>query len=172
MADIASGLIGIALGAAVLLFGKDLRVFGAAAGFLIGFTVTQQVAPDALSTALIAAVILAIIALILVAVAGGAARLLIQLIGAVAGAAVSLWLGQLFGFATGVASWIVIFIGALIGFGLMARFFNTGVIILASLLGASLIVNGLGTFIALPSEINFLITLGLIAIGFFYQRRR
>lgn len=180
MADITSGLIAIALGSAVLLFGKDLRVFGAAAGFLIGFTITRQVVPEAFFGALIVAtvpaiiiwLVLPIILLILVLVLGSTARLILQILGAVAGAAILLWLGQSLGLPAGVASWGAAFMGAVIGFGLMAHFFELGVIILASLLGASLIVNGLEAFIVLPSVVSILIALSLVVVGFLYQRRR
>lgn len=164
-------LIGITLGVTLLLLGKNLPLFAAAAGFLIGFILTQQIVPGETMTALIAAVILAIIGLILATIARSGARLVFQIMGAVAGAGVLLLLGQLLGIADGAASWIIMFIGAVIGFGLMARFFKLGVIILTSLLGASLIVNGLEAFVALPSIVGTLITLGLTAIGFLYQRR-
>lgn len=172
MEGITGGLIGIALGAAVLLLGKNLRLFAAAAGFLIGFILTQQVIPGALLTALIVAGILALIGVVLITLARGGVRLVLQIMGAVAGAGILLWLGQSLGIASGLASWIIAFIGALVGFGLMARFFALGIIVLTSLLGASLIVNGLSSFIALPSVVSTVITLVLAAIGFFYQRHR
>lgn len=172
MEGITSGLIGIALGAAVLLLGKNLRLFAAAASFLIGFVLTRQILPGAFLTALIVAVILALIGVVLITLARGGMRLVLRIIGAVAGAGILLWLGQSLGIASGLASWIIAFIGALVGFGLMARFFDLGIIVLTSLLGASLIVNGLGSFISLPDVISTVITLALAAVGFFYQRSR
>ncbi|MCS6848579.1 MAG: hypothetical protein RMN52_12815 [Anaerolineae bacterium] len=172
MEGITSGLIGIALGAAVLLLGKNLRLFAAAAGFLIGFVLTRQIFPNAFLMALIVAAILALIGVVLITVARGGTRLVLQIMGAVAGAGILLWLGQSLGIAPGLASWFIAFVGALIGFGLMARFFDLGIIALTSLLGASLIVNGLSSFIPLPDIISTVITLVLAAVGFFYQRSR
>ncbi|BCX05210.1 MAG: hypothetical protein KatS3mg053_3148 [Candidatus Roseilinea sp.] len=172
MEVITSGLIGIALGAAVLLLGKNLRLFAAAAGFLIGFILTRQLIPGAFLTALIVAVILALIGAVLITLARGGMRLLLQIMGAIAGAGILLWLGESLGLASGLASWIIAFIGALIGFSLMARFFNLGIIALTSLLGASLIVSGLRSFIVLPDGISTAITIVLAAVGFFYQRNR
>lgn len=167
-----SGLVGIALGVAVLLLGKNLHLFAAAAGFLAGFILIRQVIPDAFLTALIVAVVAALIGLVLVSLAHSGTRLVLQIIGAVAGAGILSWLGQSLGVASGPMTWIMAFIGALIGFGLMARFFDLGIIVLTSLLGASLIVNGLDSFIALTSGVSTAIALGLAVIGFFYQRRR
>ncbi len=172
MEGITSGLIGIALGVAVLLLGKNLRLFAAAAGFLVGFILIRQIIPGAFLTALIVAVVAALIGLVLVTLARSGTRLVLQIMGAVAGAGILLWLGQSLGIASGLMAWIIAFIGALVGFGLMARFFNLGIIVLTSLLGASLIVNGLGSFITLPGVVSTVITLVLAAIGFFYQRRR
>ncbi|MCS7055646.1 MAG: hypothetical protein NZM18_05670 [Thermoflexales bacterium] len=171
MESIAISLIAIALGLALLLLGKNLPLFAAAAGFLIGFILAQQIVPGQTMTALIAAAILAVIGLVIATTSRRGAQLIFQIMGAVAGAGVLLLLGQLLGIAGGIASWIILFIGALIGFILMARFFKLGIIILTSLLGASLIVYGLGAFVTLPSIVSLLITLGLAVIGFLYQRR-
>jgi hypothetical protein len=169
---ITSGLTGIALGVAVLLWGRNVPLFAAAAGFLAGFSLAQRVIPGELATALIVAVVAALIGLVLVALARSGTRLVLQIMGAVAGAGIALGLVQWLGSASGPMAWGIAFIGALIGFGLMARFFDLGIILLTSLLGASLIVNGWGSFMALPSGVSTVITLGLAAIGFFYQHRR
>ncbi len=168
-----SGLISIALGIAVLLLGKNLRLFAAAAGFLIGFVLTRQIIPGTpILVALIVAAVLALISLILIIIARGGIQLVLQIMGALAGAGILLWLTESLGLASGLVSWIIAFIGALIGFGLMARFFGLGIIALTSLLGASLIVSGLNAFIPLSDGVGTIITLVLAAVGFLYQRNR
>lgn len=173
MDNIPSGLISIALGVAVLLLGKNLRLFAAAAGFLIGLSVMNLLFPGgSVLTAAIVAVILAIVAVVLLAVARGGVRLVLRIIGAIAGAAIALWLLESLGVNLGLVNWIIALAGALTGFGLMARFFNLGIIILTSLLGASLIIGGVEKFVPLGDGVTTLLTLALAVVGILFQRSR
>jgi hypothetical protein len=173
MEGITGGLASIALGAALLLFGKNLRLFGAAAGFFIGFVLTQQLFPGtSVLLTLILSAALALGGAILVILARSSLQLFIQVVGAVAGAAVVLWLLQSLGIASGLAAWIIALVGAFVSFGLMARFYNLGIVILTALVGASLIVKGVGALIPLDGGIGTVLTLVLAAGGFFYQRNR
>lgn len=173
MEGITGGLASIALGAALLLFGKNLRLFGAAAGFFIGFVLTQQLFPGtSVLLTLILSAALALGGAILVILARSSLQLFIQVVGAVAGAAVVLWLLQSLGIASGLAAWIIALVGAFVSFGLMARFYNLGIVILTALVGASLIVKGVGTLIPLGDGVGTVLTLALAAGGFFYQRNR
>ncbi|MCL6511689.1 MAG: hypothetical protein K6U78_13500 [Anaerolineae bacterium] len=173
MEGITGGLASIALGAALLLFGKNLRLFGAAAGFFIGFVLTQQLFPGtSVLLTLILSAALALGGAILVILARSSLQLFIQVVGAVAGAAVVLWLLQSLGIASGLAAWIIALVGAFVSFGLMARFYNLGIVILTALVGAGLIVKGVGTLIPLGDGVGTVLTLALAAGGFFYQRNR
>lgn len=173
METIPGGLISIALGIAVLLLGKNLRLFAAAAGFLIGLSVANLLFSSAgMLTALLIAAPLAVLGVILITIAKGGVQLVVRIIGAVAGAAITLWLLKSLGVNLGAVDWLLAILGAVVGFGLMARFFTLGIILLTSLLGASLIVSGVGEFIQLGSGVGTLLTIALAVIGFLYQRGR
>lgn len=171
--DLPSGLVSIALGIAVLLLGKNLRLFAAAAGFLIGLRVMDLIAPGGSAlTAAIVGVVLAIVGVILITLARGAVQLVVQIIGAVAGAAIAMWLLDSLGINLDWLNWVIALVGAVVGFGLMARFFNLGLIFLTSLIGASLITAGAGKFIPLGDGVSTLLTIGLAIVGVLYQRSR
>lgn len=168
-----SGLVSIALGIAVLLLGKNLRLFAAAAGFLIGLRVMDLIAPGGSAlTAAIVGVVLAIVGVILITLARGAVQLVVQIVGAVAGAAIAMWLMDSLGINLDWLNWVIALVGAVVGFGLMARFFSLGLIFLTSLVGASLVISGAGKFIPLGDGVSTVLTIGLAIVGVLYQRSR
>jgi hypothetical protein len=96
--------------------------------------------------------------------------LLFRIAGALAGAAITLWLFRTLGLDTGILALVALVVGGLIGFLLMARFFDVGVIVLTSLLGASLIVNGVNDVIPLGNGITTIATIVIAVLGFLFQR--
>jgi hypothetical protein len=157
---------------AVLLFGKRLTLFAAAAGFLIGLNVMNALGQSTL-IGVIVGVVVAILAVALVTFAKGATRLVVQIIGALAGGAIASWLAQLLNLDSSLLTLALIVVGALIGFLLLGRFFSLGIILLTSLLGASLIVNGVQSLVpSLPEWVFIVLNVALFIIGVIYQRRQ
>jgi hypothetical protein len=172
METLTTGIIGLALGMAVLFLGKSLRLFAMATGFLIGVSVMQALFPGgSLLVAALVGVALAIAGAVLLAVAKGFVQLIIQLLGALAGAGIAMWLASTLGIAPGLFTLIAALAGAVIGFILMARFFDIGIIILTSLLGASLVANAMQSFLPLSDGVSTIATLILALVGFIVQRR-
>ncbi len=158
MEQITVGLLSIALGVIALLSRGNLHLFTAAAGFLIGWVLAQQIIPGALPVTLTVAVVLALTGVVLVALVRGGIQVVLQIVSAVAGAGVLLWLSQSLSTPSGLTPWVIALVGALIGFGLTARLFKLGITILTVLLGASLILHGLSLlFNALPSVVGTVI---------------
>jgi hypothetical protein len=168
-----TAIIAIALGIAVLFLGKNLRFFAAAAGFLIGISFITALFPGQVLAGLILGVALAVLFVILLGIGKGFVQLIVRIIGALAAAAVAMWLLDSLGLNLGLLNWIIAIVAAVAGFVLMARFFDLGLIIITSLIGASLIVNGVQSLIPQISDgIATLATLALTVVGFFLQRRR
>ena len=165
-------IVSIGIGVAVLFLGKNLRLFAIAAGFLFGIQLAAILNAGLLMGLLIGAV-LAIVGVVLLALGKTLIALVMQLIGAAAGASALSWLLSSIGIHGGLLGGIIIAaVGAIIGFILMARFYNWGLIILTSLIGASLIVSGVNFFIPLGDGVTTAATLVLTVIGFFLQRRK
>lgn len=165
-------VVSIAIGVAVLFLGKNLRLFAIAAGFLFGIQLAAILNAGLLMGLLLGAV-LAIVGVVLLALGKTLIALVMQLIGAAAGASTLSWLLGSIGIQGGLLGGIVIAaVGAIIGFILMARFYSWGLIILVSLIGASLIVSGVNFFIPLGDGVTTAATLLLTVIGIFLQRRK
>jgi hypothetical protein len=99
--------------------------------------------------------------------------LIVQLIGAAAGAAILLWLLNSIGLDLGLLGNIIIAgVGAVAGFFLMARFYDLGLVILISLVGASLIVNGVNYFIPLGDGVTTLATVAITVVGVILLQRK
>jgi hypothetical protein len=165
-------LISIGLGVALVFLGKNLRLFAAAAGFLLGIQFINLF-NGGLLLGLVAGAILAVIFIVLLAIGKTMIALVIQLIGAAAGASILVWLLQSLGLNLGIVGGIVVAAaGALLGFILMARFYDWGLVILVGLVGASLIVSGVNYFIPLGNGVTTVATLALAAVGAFMQQRK
>lgn len=165
-------IISIGLGAALVFLGKNLRLLAAAAGFLLGIQFVNLF-NGGLLVGLVAGAILAVIFIVLLAIGKTIISLVIQLIGAAAGASVLAWLLQSIGINPGIAGGIIVAaIGAVLGFILMARFYDWGLIILVGLVGASLIVSGVNYFIPLGDGVTTVATIALAAVGALVQKRK
>jgi hypothetical protein len=165
-------LISIGLGVALVFLGKNLRLFAAAAGFLLGLQFVSLF-NGGLLLGLIAGAALAVIFIVLLALGKTLIGLVIQLIGAAAGASALAWLLQSLGLNLGIVGGIVVAaVGAVLGFILMARFQDWGLVILVGLVGASLIVSGVNYFIPLGNGVTTIATLALTAVGALVQQRK
>jgi hypothetical protein len=170
--NLPGSVIAIGLGIAVLFLGRNLRLFAAAAGFLIGVSLVQALVPGgSLLLAVLFGAALAVLGVILLAIGKGFVQLIVQIIGAVASAGIALWLLQSLGLEAGLVNWIIAIAAAVAGFVLMARFFDVGIIILTSLLGASLIARGMQAILPLSDGVSTVATLALAVIGIIVQRR-
>lgn len=165
-------LVSIGIGIAVLFLGKDLRIFAIAAGLLFGIQIAS-IMNAGLLTGLLLGAVSALIGVILVILGRSVIALVMRLIGAAAGASALSWLLNSMGIHGGLLTGVgVAAAGAIIGYILMARFYDWGLSILVSLIAASLIVSGVNFFIPLGDGVTTAATLALTAAGIILQRRR
>jgi len=170
-----TGLVILALGIVVWLFGNRMWLLGAGAGALLGAALLHWF--SFLSTGLLGLFIVVGMA-VLFGVLGffgkAFAKIIAMVIGFIAGGAVTIGFLDVLGFNSLFMAWIFALVGALIGAVLFARFLNWGLIIFASLLGSLLIVNGaIGAFFpAFVGAIGTLLVLVLTGAGIFYHYRQ
>ena len=168
---LALGLGLILLGLVMLVFGTRMVILGAGVGALLGIGFLRLL-PGTQESALW--LIIPIGLAVLFAVGAGFAKGMISLItlalGALAGGAIVLAVLDLFSLDLGLMNWILALVGAVIGAGLMSRFKDWAVIILASLVGALLAVRGLQMLLPVVQDVlASLIGLALLVVGIAYQ---
>ena len=171
-----TGLILLALGIVVWLFGNRMWLLGAGAGALLGAALLNLfpgMADGALGLILVGG--LAILFGVLGFFGKAFAKIIAMVIGFIAGGAIMLGFLDLFGATTvGFWAWILAVIGGLIGAGLFARFLDWALIIFASLLGSMLVVRGAmaALFPSLAGTLGTLIVVVLTGLGIFYHYRK
>jgi hypothetical protein len=162
----------IAIGIAVLAFGKRLAVLGAAIGAILGLALLRII-PGASSSPLLALLIpilLAVIGFFVAGFAKGIVNIVLIVLGALAGASIMLGFLDLFGTATGLFDWILALLGGVIGVILVQRFKEWGMIILAGLIGGLLVTRGLSEWFPFIQEtVRTLLVLVLAAASIVYQ---
>jgi hypothetical protein len=163
-----TAMIQIAFGAVLLLAGRRLYwLLAGATGFVLGLFLAQQVFDDA-SQATILLVSLAMGGLFAVLAVVGQ-RFIIGLVGFVAGGIGLNWLFVAFNFTPAEPSTLLsvaIFIaGGIAGALLISRLFDLGLAVLSSLIGAELLLRGLGEMVALPDTLGAIPLLVLTVIG-------
>ncbi len=133
-------LIVIVLGLMLLGFGKRMWLFGAGVGAVVGLALLRFL-PGAQDGWLGFLVVFGLA--ILFAVGSGIAKGFIGLItlalGALAGGAIVLLVLDLFGLDWGLMNWLLALVGAVIGAGVMSKFKDWAIIILAAIVGALLL---------------------------------
>ena len=164
-------LIIIVLGLMLLGFGKRMWLFGAGVGAVVGLAIIRFL-PGAQDNWFGLLVVLGLA--ILFAIGSGIAKGLIGLItlalGALAGGAIVLLVLDMFGLDWGLVNWVLALVGAVVGAGVMSRFKDWAIIILAAVVGALLFVDGLTMLIpSLTGFIASLITLVLVVASVVYQ---
>ncbi len=165
------GLLIFVFGLLLLTVGNRLAVLGAGVGALLGlaFLVFLPGAQDNLLW-LVIPIGLAIVFALGSGLAKGAINLVTLALGALAGGAVILAVLDLFRLDFGLVNWLLALVGAVVGAGLMAKFKDWGVIILASLVGALLCTRGLQMMVPTLSEmLASLVGVVLLVGGIIYQ---
>jgi hypothetical protein len=161
----------IAIGIAVLLFGKRLAVLGAAVGAIFGVALLRLF-PGSSSPllAFLIPLLLAVIGFFVAGFAKGIINIVLLVLGALAGAAIVLVFLDLFNIDTGLLDWLLAVIGGVIGIILVRRFQDWAMIILAGLVGGLLVVRGLTVWLPfLEGALGTLLVLVLAGGAIVYQ---
>ncbi len=169
-----TGLLLLALGVVVWLFGNRMWLLGAGAGALLGIGLVNLLNINNAVLVLFVVGGLAVLLGVLGFIGKGFAAILAMIIGFIAGGAVTLSFLDIFGASTGFLAWILALVGGVIGAVIFARFLNWALIIFASLLGSMLIVRGVmaALFPQIVGVFGTLIVVVLTAAGIFYHYRQ
>jgi hypothetical protein len=158
------GALAIAAGALLLLFGRRLYwLFAAVVGFVVAFLLAGRLAPElSESAALLVSVAAGVVGAVVTVFAH---KILLSLIGGLAGGLIALWQVQVLGVERGVAWLLAALLGAVIGAWLVSSLFDFALALLSSLLGAQLLLD------AWPVDRQWLLPAycGLVALGLFFQ---
>jgi len=162
----------IIFGAVLLLAGRRLYwLLAAGAGFILGYLLAQTILreqPDnvILVVALVVAVIFAVLAVV-------GQKFVIGLVGFIAGGIGLLRLLEIFDIAAiepSTVLGIVVFVfGGILGAILLSSLFDLGLIILSALVGAQILLGGLGQLIDLPDGTTTIALVVLIVVGLMVQ---
>jgi len=162
----------IAIGIAVLVFGKRLAVLGAAVGAILGVVLLRlfNVPLTDLLLTLALPGLLAVIGFFVAGFAKGIINIVLMVFGALAGAAIVLAFFDLFNLDPGIIGWILAVVGAVVGFILITRFKDWGMILLSAVIGALLVSRGLTILLpTLGGTLGTLIVIVLAAGSIGYQ---
>jgi len=161
----------IAIGIAVLLFGKRLAVLGAAVGALLGVGLLSLFPGSfpPLATLLIPG-LLAVLGAMFAGFAKGILNIVLMVLGALAGAAIVLGFLGLFNMNSPFLGLIFAVLGGVIGVILVQRFKDWAMIILAGLIGGLLVTHGLTIWLPfLNGALGTLVVIVLAGAGIAYQ---
>ena len=162
----------IAIGIAVLLLGKRLAVLGAAVGAILGVALLDLLPGD--SGWLVSLLVvggLAALGFFSAGFAKGIVNIVLMVIGIVAGAAGAINVVGLFGLELGLlVELLLALVGGVVGFIVIRRFGDWGLIVLSVIIGALLITRGLTIWMpSMEGMLGTLIAVVLAALGFIYQ---
>jgi hypothetical protein len=168
------GIILIVLGVLVLLFGRRVWVFAAGAGALLGVGFLNLIPGQQTgAVALLLPFGLAIVGALLGLFVKGIAHIIAMIFGFIAGGAIVLALFGALGIQSSFLTFLIAAVGGLVGLVLVNRFVDWGILILAALVGALLVVRGFQIFLpSINSTVAMLIGLVLFVLGFWFQMRR
>jgi hypothetical protein len=157
-------------GAVLLTLGRKLFwLFVAGVGFAVGMFVTPLLLPDVpQGMAFAVAVALAVLGALL---AITVQKIAIGLVGFIAGGLIAFWLLRALALDLGAIQWLVFIVGGILGAALLATVFDWGLILLSSLVGASLFVEGAGGLLDLPASSLPIILLVVFGLGVLIQAR-
>lgn len=161
----------IAIGIAVLVFGKRLAVLGAAVGALLGVGLLNLFPGSATPlTLLLIPGLLAVIGFFIAGFAKGIVDIVLLVLGALAGVAIVLGFLDLFNINSGLLDWLFAVLGGVIGLIMVRRFKNWAMIILAGLIGGLLVTRGLTVWMPfLSGALGTLLVIVLAGGGIAYQ---
>ncbi|MBP6440116.1 MAG: hypothetical protein KA259_00810 [Caldilineaceae bacterium] len=167
----------IAIGVAVLVFGRRLAILGAAVGALLGVVLLGLFTASGdlwLQLAFVGG--LAVAGFFVAGFARGIVDVVLLVMGALGGAAITLALLDLLGMTDpGAVRWLLAVVGGAVGLIMMRRFRrgsrDWGIIILASLIGALLVTRGLTALLPFLQDTIWrsLLFIVLAGGGFVYQ---
>lgn len=162
----------IIFGGILLLAGRRLYwLLAAGAGFVLGYLLAQNILreqPDnvILVVALVVAVIFAVLAVV-------GQKFVIGLVGFIAGGIGLLRLLEVLNIGAiepNTVLGIVVFIaGGILGAILLSTLFDLGLVILSTLVGAQILLGGLGQLFELPDGITTIALVVLIVVGLLVQ---
>ena len=161
----------IAIGIAVLLFGKRLAVLGAAVGALFGVGLLSLF-PDSFPPLAVLLIpgLLAVLGALFAGFAKGIVNIVLMVLGALAGAAIVLGFLDLFNMNSPFLGLIFAVLGGVIGLILVQRFKDFAMVILAGLVGALLVTRGLTDWLPfLEGALGSLLVIVLAGAGIAYQ---
>jgi hypothetical protein len=154
----------IAIGVVVLVLGKRLAVLGAAIGALLGVALLRWIpGSSSLLIALGVPIVLALLGFFAAGFAKGIVNIVIIVLGALAGAEITLAFLGLFGVDSTLISWLLAVVGGVIGVIVVRRFDNWALLVLAGLVGGLLVTLGLDNW--LPFLTGFAGTLLVIVLA-------
>lgn len=161
----------IAIGIAVLVFGKRLAVLGAAVGALLGVGLLNLFPGSATPlTVLLIPGLLAVIGFFVAGFAKGIVNIVLLVLGALAGAAIVLGFLNLFNLTSGLIVWLLAVLGGVVGLVLVRRFKDWAMIILAGLIGGLLVTRGLTDWLpVLEGALGTLLVIVLAGGSIAYQ---
>jgi hypothetical protein len=154
----------IAIGIAVLAFGKRLSVLGAAVGALFGLALISLF-PSLSTPALIILIplVLAVLGFFFAGFAKGIVNIVLLVIGVLAGAGIMVGILNLFNIDSGLLNWVLAIIGGGVGLILVRRYKDLAMVVLAGLIGGLLVTRGLGLQGALGTLLVIVLAGGSIA---------
>lgn len=170
--DAAFPVLIIAIGIAVLALGKRVAVLGAAVGAIVGVALLGlfNISTANLLLALLIPAGLAALGFFAAGFAKGIIHIVLLVFGALAGAGIVLAFLNLFNVPTSLLSWLLAFIGGIVGLVLIRRYSEWGIIILSGVIGALLVTRGLTTWLpSLQGALGTLIVLVLAGGSIGYQ---
>jgi hypothetical protein len=161
----------IAIGIAVLLFGKRLAVLGAAIGALLGVGLISLVPGASFPwLSLAVPIILAAIGFFVAGFAKGIVNIILFGLGALAGIAIVLGFLDLFNTQSAILNLILAAVGGLAGFILVRRYKDLALVILAGLVGGLLVTRGLTEWLpVLEGALGSLVVIVLAVASIVYQ---
>lgn len=170
-----TGLMLLLLGVIVWFFGNRLWLMGAGAGALLGIGLLRFFPgmADGLAGFFLVAGLAAVLA-VLGFIGKAFAKIVAFAIGFIAGGGIVMGLLDVFGASLGFMDWIIALVGGGIGALLFWRYFDWGLVILASLVGSVLVVRGAMAALlpALSGPLGGLLVLVLTVLGIYYHYRR
>lgn len=161
--------LSLAAGGALVLFGRRLYfLLLTVAGFAVGFYLAHRLGIDADPTArwIIGAlfgVALGLLALVL-------HKTVLAVVGFLLGALATIWVLEMWLQSAGPVGWIVVIVGGVLAAVLMPTLFDAGLVLLSSVIGARLLVDGLGD-LGMPGPWVPWVFLALVLVGLMVQWR-
>ena len=170
-----TGLTLLILGVIVWLFGNRLWLMAAGAGALLGIGLLRFF--PGLADGFVGFLIVAGLAValgVLGFIGKAFTKIIALVIGFIAGGGIVMGFLDVFGMSFGIMDWLIALVGGGIGALVFWRYFDWGLIVLASLVGSMLVVRGAMAALlpALGGPWGGLLILALTGLGIYYHYRR